>query len=160
MDIFSQLSVEMECIQIPITSCSSYSQAENKVAIPEIMSTLFTYGKKWVLYFPPVTIHSFFYKHMNFLAEAFAKHILCLFFSTKAFMCYVLNFFEKKAFMCLFSQVNYIEKKPFLAKLCLWCAYFFRQKPSCAMCLIFSKKSLHVLNWPCAYKKMSVYMWN
>ena len=24
------------------------------------------------------------------------------------------------------------------------------------MCLIFSKKSLHVPNWPCAYKKMSV----
>ena len=29
----------------------------------------------------------FFYKHMNFLSEAFAKHILCLFFTTKAFMC-------------------------------------------------------------------------
>ena len=56
---------------------------------------------------------------MNFLAEAFAKAILCLFFSTEAFMCYVLNFFEKIAFMCLFSQVNYIEKKPFVAKLCL-----------------------------------------
>ena len=48
------------------------------------------------------------------------------------------------------------KKAFFLAKLCLWCAYFFRQKPSCAMCLIFSKKSLRVLNWPCAYKKMSV----
>ena len=24
------------------------------------------------------------------------------------------------------------------------------------MCLIFSKKSLRVLDWPCAYKKMSV----
>ena len=42
---------------------------------------------------------------MNFLAEAFAKHILCLFFSTKAFMCYVLNFFEKKGFMCLIGHV-------------------------------------------------------
>ena len=42
----------------------------------------------------------FLYKHMNFLAEAFPKHILC---------------------------------------------FFFRQKPSCAMCLIFLKKSLHVL---------------
>ena len=42
---------------------------------------------------------------MNFLAEAFAKHILCLFFSTKAFMCYVLNFFEKKVFMCLIGHV-------------------------------------------------------
>ena len=26
----------------------------------------------------------FFYKHMNFLAWAFAKHILCLFFSKKS----------------------------------------------------------------------------
>jgi len=81
-----------------------------------------------------------FYKHMNFLAEAFAKHILCLFFSTKAFMCYVLNFFEKKAFMCLFTAAwnayfyFFIQQKPS-------CAYVFRQKPSCAM-----------LNWPCAYK--------
>ena len=89
------------------------------------------------------------------MAEAFAKHILCLFFSTKAFMCYVLNFFWKKAFMCLFTAAwcayfyFFIRQKPS-------CAYIFRQKPSCAMCLIFSKKSLHVLNWPCAYKKMSV----
>ena len=54
---------------------------------------------------PVLAIQSFFYKHMNFLAEAFAKHILCLFFKTKAFMCYVLNFFEKKAFMCLIGHV-------------------------------------------------------
>jgi len=75
-----------------------------------------------------------FYKHMNFLAEAFAKHILCLFFSTKAFMCYVLNFFETKAFMCLFSQVNYIEKSLF------W--------PYCACdVLIFFRRRLHVLNF-------------
>ena len=73
-----------------------------------------------------------FYKHMNFLAEAFAKHILCLFFSTKALVCYVLNFFEKKAFMCLFSQANYIEQSLF------W--------PNCACdVLIFFDKSLHVL---------------
>ena len=31
--------------------------------------------------------------------------VMCLFFSTKAFMCYVLNFFEKKAFMCLWGHV-------------------------------------------------------
>ena len=31
--------------------------------------------------------------------------VMCLFFSTKAFICYVLNFFEKKAFMCLISHV-------------------------------------------------------
>ena len=85
-------------------------------------------------------LHSFFYKHMKYLAWAFAKHILCLFFTTKAFMCYVLNFFETKASMCLFSQVNYVEKSLFLAKLCLWCAYFFSSKASCAMCLIFFKK--------------------
>ena len=30
----------------------------------------------------------------------------------------------------------------------MWCDYFFRQKPSCAMCLIFLKKSLHVLIQP------------
>ena len=28
-----------------------------------------------------------FYKHMSFLVKAFAKHKLCLFFTTKAFMC-------------------------------------------------------------------------
>ena len=60
----------------------------------------FCYEKRYTL---------IFYKHMNFLAEALAKHILCL---------------------------------------------FFRLKPSCAMCLFFSKKSLYVLNWPCAYKKV------
>ena len=96
----------------------------------------------WSLHSVGRQLHSFFYKHMNFLAEAFAKHILCLFFSTKAFMCYVLNFFwKKKAFMCLFSQVNYMLK-PLCA---LSCAYFFRQKPSCAMCLIVSKKAFMCL---------------
>ena len=102
-----------------------------------------------------------FYKHMNFLAEAFAKHILCLFFSTKAFMCYVLNFKKKKpscAYSAKWITLNFLAKAFVLAKLCLWCAYFFRQKPSCAMCLIFSKKSLHVLNWPCAYNKKWVYI--
>ena len=63
-------------------------------------------------------------------------HVLCAYF------------FWKKAFVCLFSQVNYMLK-PLYASSCA----FFRQKPSCPMCLIFSKKSLHVLNWPCAYKK-------
>ena len=81
---------------------------------------------------------------MNFLAEAFAKHILCLFFSTKAFMCYVLNLFEKKKPSCAYSAkwitLNFLAKAFVLAKLCLWCAYFFRQKPSCAMYLIFLKK--------------------
>ena len=34
------------------------------------------------------------------------------------------------------------RQKPSLST---YCAYFFRRKPSCAMCLIFLKKSLHVL---------------
>ena len=41
-------------------------------------------------------IHSFFYKPMNFLAEAFANHILCLFSSTKAFMCLIGHGLIKK----------------------------------------------------------------
>ena len=73
---------------------------------------------------------------MNFLAETFAKHILCLFFSTKAFMCYVLNFFEKKAFMCLFNQVNYIEL--FGQSLCFGQIVL-------VMCLFFSKKAFMCL---------------
>ena len=70
-----------------------------------------------------------FYKHMNFLAEAFAKHILCSFFSTKAFMCYVLNFFEKKAFMCLFNQRELHVK----TLMCLIMCLFFSTKAF--MCL-------------------------
>ena len=31
--------------------------------------------------------------------------VMCLFFSTKSFMFYVLNFFEKKAFMCIIGHV-------------------------------------------------------
>ena len=32
-----------------------------------------------------------------------------------------------------------------------YCAHFFRQKPSCFMCLIFLKKSLYVLIQPCKF---------
>ena len=60
-------------------------------------------------------LNSLFYKHMNFLAEAYCAY----FFGQKPLCAMCLIFFEKKAFMCLFSQVNYIEPKPFLAKLCL-----------------------------------------
>ena len=77
------------------------------------------------------------------LREVFDKHILCLFFSTKALMCYVLNFFEKKpscAYSAKWITLNFSAKAFVLAKLCLWCAYFFRQKASCAY-------------WPYAYKK-------
>ena len=50
------------------------------------------YGLSWarIVYYEFQTIARytlFFYKRMNFLAEAFAKQILCLFFTTKAFMC-------------------------------------------------------------------------
>ena len=70
--------------------------------------------------------------------------IMCLFFSTKAFMCHVINFFWKKkpscAYLAKWITLNFLAKAFVLAKLCLWCAYLFRQKPSCAMCFIFSKK--------------------
>ena len=90
---------------------------------------------------------------MNFLAEAFAKHIMCLFFSTKAFMCYVLNFFEKKGLHVLI-QPSELHVKPLM---CLILCLFFSTKAFiCYVLNFFEKKSLHVLNWPCAYKKMSV----
>ena len=95
----------------------------------------------------------FFISTWTFWQKPLLSTYCAYFFRQKPSCAMCLIFLKKKAFMCLFSQVNYIEKKPFLAKLCLWCAYFFRQKPSCAMCLIFSKKSLHVLMGPCAYKK-------
>ena len=82
---------------------------------------------------------------MNFLAEAFAKQILCLFFSTEAFMCYVLNFFEKslhvliqpselhvKTLMCSIMCLFFSTK----ALMC-YVLNFFEKKPSCdygAMC--------------------------
>ena len=83
-------------------------------------------------HFPSYT--HFFYKHMNFLAEAFAKHILCLFFSTKAFMCYVLNFFEKK------SRHMLIHCREM-------CLFFYSTKAF--MCLLFSTKAFlcYVLNF-------------
>ena len=88
-------------------------------------------------------IHSFFYKHMNFLAWAFAKHILCLFFSTKAFMCYVLNF-------CLI----FLKLKPSCAYSAKWITL---KKALCACDVLIvqyvQKMSLHVLKRPCAYKK-------
>ena len=109
----------------------------------------------WVEYWKKNRDTLIFYKHMNFSAKAFAKHKLCLFFRQKP-LCAMWLFFLK-AFMCLFSHVNSIELLFVLAKFCLWCAYFFQQKPSCAMCFVFffffEKKSLYVLNWPCAYKK-------
>ena len=60
--------------------------------------------------------------------------VMCLFFSTKAFMCYVLNFFEKKAFMwpCAYKKMSVpcfkqhlFDKKvplnpPFWKKIALW----------------------------------------
>ena len=49
--------------------------------------------------------------------------------------------------MCLFSQVNHIEI--FGQNLCFGQIVL-------VMRLFFRKKSLHVVNWPCAYKKMSV----
>ena len=94
---------------------------------------------------------------MNFLAEAFAKHILCLFFSTNAFVCYVLIFFEKKAFVCLFSQVNYIEKSLFWPNCACDMLIFFDKSLHVLCAYFFRKKSLHVLMGPCAYKKMSVF---
>ena len=95
-----------------------------------------------------------FYKHMNFIAEALAKHILCLahivlIFSTKSFMCYVLNFFEKKAFICLFSQVNCIEL--FGQSLCfgqivlVMCLFFSTKAFMCYVLNFFEKKAFMCL---------------
>ena len=110
---------------------------------------------KWkkFIHFKMIYTH-FFYKHMNFLAEAFAKCILCLFFSTKVFMCYVLNFFEKKAFMCLFSQRELHVK----TLMCLIMCLFFSTKAfMCYVLNFFEKKAFMCLIGHVLIKKMSVH---
>ena len=49
--------------------------------------------------------------------------------------------------MCLFMRLNF--------KVC-WVYLFFSSKALCALWLFFENWSLYVLNWPSAYKKISV----
>ena len=93
---------------------------------------------------------------MNFLAWAFAKHILCLFFTTKAFMCYVLNFFETKAFMCLFSPLNYIENVLIFFRRRLHMLIFFVEGFMSYVLNFFKKWAFMCLNGHVLIKKMSV----
>ena len=76
---------------------------------------------------------------MNFLADAFAKHILCLFFSTKTFVCYVLNFLKKKTLHVLI-QPRELHVKTLLCL--IMCLFFSTKAFMCLiMCLIEKKPS-------------------
>ena len=81
---------------------------------------------------------------MKFLAEAFAKHILCLFFTTKAFMCLKIWPNPFCAYSCTYFLHPAIKAFDVLI--------FFVKGFMCYVLNFFEKKSLHVLNWPCAYK--------
>jgi len=93
-----------------------------------------------------------FYKHMNFLAEAFAKHILCLFFRPKPSCAMCSIFLKKKSLHVLIQPSELHWTKPFFGQIVLvMCLFFstkafmcyvlnfFEKKPSCAygaMCLL------------------------